>query len=278
MTNSSQSLVVGNNNTLVSAGNSMIAGNHNDVQPNNGYIIGAGDHNTCSADNSLFCGANNTVTGGSSITCGHHNTNSGTGILCGSYGQASTQPLAVGNGSSGNLRLIFYVHGTGDVYATGAYNTIGADYAEYFEWADENPENEDRCGLLVSLEGDKIVPAHGDDILGVVSAAPSVVGNNPQEWRGKYIRDIYGRAQLDADGKGILTDGYDRDRDYIPRSERPEWAAVGLVGRLIVRDNGSCIPGGYVSARRGIAAASAKKTNVRVLRRVDESHVEVLVK
>ncbi len=32
----------------------------------------------------------------------------------------------------------------------GAFNTSGADYAEYFEWLDGNPEAEDRRGYFCS--------------------------------------------------------------------------------------------------------------------------------
>ena len=274
------SLVMGERNTVSGSPLSVLAGTDNDLQVSNGKVIGAGMINTCNgnADNSIFCGENNTITGNSSFTCGHHNVNNSGGILCGSYGTATYEMLAVGNGSSNNQRLIFFVVGTGDVYATGAFRSIGADYAEYFEWADGNPDNEDRCGMLVSLDGDRIVPAHGEDILGAVSAAPSVVGNDPQEWRGKYVRDVYGRAEPDSDGKGVLTDEYDRYMEYLPRSKRPEWAAVGLVGRLVVRDDGTCKVGNWIEADNGYAIPSSKKTNVKMLKRIDENHIEVIIK
>ena len=44
--------------------------------------------------------------------------------------------------------------GHSGVYGTGAFNASGADYAELFEWADGNPDHQDRAGLFVTLQGD----------------------------------------------------------------------------------------------------------------------------
>ena len=76
----------------------------------------------------------------------------------------------------------------------------------------------------------------------------------------------------------VLNPDYDPEKKYIPREQRPEWAAVGLVGRLIVIDDGSCKTGGYCTAKNGIAACSKSATRARVLKRIDDTHVEVLVK
>ena len=42
---------------------------------------------------------------------------------------------------------------TGATYASAAYNSSGADYAELFQWLDDNTNNEDRAGLFVTLKG-----------------------------------------------------------------------------------------------------------------------------
>lgn len=199
-------------------------------------------------------------------------------VLIGDYGRLDgSQIFAVGNGHNNQPENAFEVK-TNGVYAA-TYNTLGADYAEYFEWADGNPDNEDRCGMLVMLTGDKIEPAHGDEIFGVVSAAPSVVGNAfEMYWHGKYVTDVYGRVMKDEAGKPIISNNYDKHRKYIPRSERQEWAAIGMTGRLVINDDGSCKVGGYVSARHGKGTSCFKNTGVRVLRRVDENHVEIIIK
>ena len=54
---------------------------------------------------------------------------------------------------------------------------LGADYAEYFEWAYKNINNEDRIGYFVALiDGQVEIATSSDYILGIVSITPSMVG------------------------------------------------------------------------------------------------------
>lgn len=188
-------------------------------------------------------------------------------------GISSGDRIVAGDSSNG---ICFKADRYGSAYAK-QWQTIGADYAEMFEWADGNFANEDRRGMLVALSGDKIIPAHGDDFIGIISANPSVIGNNPLHWHGKYKTDVFGSVIYDDNGDAVLSEEYDPKREYIPRSERPEWAAVGLTGRLVVVDDGSCVPGLFISARQGRATKCYKNTGARVLKRIDETHVEVLL-
>jgi hypothetical protein len=115
----------------------------------------------------------------------------------------------------------------------GAYNTSGADYAEMFEWFDGNPDNEDRVGRLVYLDGDKVTLDVNGDPIGVVSATASVIGNNwSEQWSQRILRDDFGREIRDDEGSPILNPDFDSTREYTPRNERKEWAVVGLLGRL----------------------------------------------
>ena len=50
------------------------------------------------------------------------------------------------------------------------------------------------------------------------------------------------------------------------------------MGKLFVRDNGNCQVGGYVKPDNGIAIPSAEKTNMRVLKRVNDNVIQVLLK
>lgn len=260
-TNDSYSIVHGNYNTF-SGGRHIIAGSHNNV---------SGDGNT-------VAGYGNTITGDSNVVAGSNHTVGSVGALVCGCGVDATRAAASYVFYAGNYSISVAMTSNGYVFAT-AYNTNGADYAEYFEWADGNPENEDRRGMLVSLAGDKIQLAHGDDIDGVISANPSVCGNEyGLHWQGKYEKDIFGAVQYGEDGRPVTADGYDKDREYIPRSQRPEWSPVGLVGRLIVTDDGSCTVGGYVSARNGVGHVTFAKTGVKVLKRLDKNHIEVLIK
>jgi len=130
-----------------------------------------------------------------------------------------------------------YLRGDGQAYADGSWNGGGADYAEYFEWSDANPDAEDRRGISVVLDGDKIrEAAAGEDPIGVISGNPSVVGDAAAtKWIGKYLRDDYGSYILDENGERQLNPAHDPDQEYVSREDRPEWDCVGLMGKLRIR-------------------------------------------
>lgn len=83
-----------------------------------------------------------------------------------------------------------------NVYAANINSNNGADYAEYFEWSDGNPDNEDRIGHFVAIDSNgKIkIASSNTNVIGVISGFSSVIGNTAsEEWHKKYVRDIYGR-------------------------------------------------------------------------------------
>lgn len=282
------SFVAGSYNKVYSgATNSIIVGASNLIVNSSMYAgIIAGQSNTVSgADCQFVLGSSNTVSAGYCGCIGDSNIVDKGGCWAVGFGADTTNlpnttRFIIGShGYGAGTGNAMYATSDGDIYIAGNYNTMGADYAEYFEWADGNPDAEDRRGMLVTLDGDKIIPANGNGFLGVISAKPSVVGNSAAlHWQDKYKRDVFGCTIRDKDGEPVLNPEYDPEKKYIPREQRPEWAAVGIVGKLIIVDNGSCKPNGYVSARNGIGAASLSPTNIRVLRRIDDTHVEVFIK
>lgn len=173
--------------------------------------------------------------------------------------------------SNGGTDQEFNLQGDGNAFADGTWTGGGADYAEYFEWADGNPNDEDRRGISVTLDGNKIKPAGPTDtIIGVISGNPSVVGDAAwNKWSEKYLRDDFGTYVMedyevlqwtDADGKDRAVDAdgpdagdapadatvvvqqrrklnpaYDPEQEYVSREQRPEWDCVGLMGKLRVR-------------------------------------------
>lgn len=212
----------------------------------------------------------------------------------------------VGNGTENIHRHNSHtIDWQGNAVFAGTVSNSGADYAEYFEWLDENDNVDDRVGYIVTLEGNKIKFANSeDDVLGIVSGTATVLGDNAEwEWQGKYLKDEFGRKIIDwVEYKSTTTiyndDGtskekeislgffpeprinpaYNENEEYVNRYWRPEWDAVGLMGKLFVRDNGSCQVGGYVKPDNGIAIPSAEKTNMRVLKRVNDNVIQVLLK
>ena len=169
-----------------------------------------------------------------------------------------------------------------------------------FEWSDGNPDHEDRAGLFVTLEGENIRIAGPDDdyILGIVSAVPSVAGDvYDDQWHGIYLRDVFGRtlekmqdfpAETLPDGTVILPErqelapvpnpDFDPDQPYQPRTRRPEWDAVGMLGKLVAADDGTCQVNGWCTVGAGgVATHSAERTRYRVMARLDATHVKVLL-
>lgn len=168
---------------------------------------------------------------------------------------------------------------SGNVYAGGAYKTNGADYAEYFEWLDGNVDNQDRIGLFVTLDSDKIKLANKDDyILGVISANPSIVGNSAElDWHDKYKTDVYGRLIYDESYNPIVSENYNDTLEYVPRGARKEYSKVGLLGQLVVQDDGTCKVNGYCTASvNGVATKS--DSGYRVIKRIDETHIKIILK
>lgn len=97
------------------------------------------------------------------------------------------------NGSGVNNMFKLRADGTG--FADVAWSTPAADYAEFFAWEDENPDEEDRVGYSVVLENDKIrVAKKGETPIGIISGAPSFIGNNPlSTWKDQFLKDDFNR-------------------------------------------------------------------------------------
>ena len=217
------------------------------------------------------------------------------------FSSTAGDAFVVGNGTGDSvLSNAFRVAYSGDVYAMKSINGTGADYAELREWSDGNPGNEDRCGMFVCFDGEKIRLANsGDpkDMLGVISGNPCIVGNNyDDQWSGKYKKDVFGRLltehitwEEEKDDKGniitpagegdvyILSEDYDSSQRYIPRKNRPEWGYMGTHGELVVIDDGTCVAKGRCMPNDE-AKATAAEDGFYVLERIDDSHIKIFVR
>ncbi|AGE50075.1 Chlorovirus glycoprotein repeat domain-containing protein [Acanthocystis turfacea Chlorella virus Canal-1] len=165
---------------------------------------------------------------------------------------------------------VFRVLGNGTVFNVNGTITTGADYAEMFEWEDGNVNNEDRRGKPVVLSGNKIRVANETNdpyaIIGIVSTVPTVVGDTAwNDWNGMYLKDKYGQTintkkyylanssnineesipylsgdtpppgyTIRAVEEYTLNPAYDPNVPYRSRLERPEWAPVGICGKVRV--------------------------------------------
>lgn len=127
------------------------------------------------------------------------------------------------------------------IYATGA------DFGEYFEWYDGNPNNEDRIGYFVTLHEDtgKIKIANSeDDILGITTDSEAFIGN--------YKED---------------------------KKNNPKYAIVGLIGVVSVREcsNIKCSVGGYCMPNDLGLASGTDDLGYQVVKRVNKDYVQVML-
>lgn len=133
------------------------------------------------------------------------------------------------------------LRGDGTILADNGTITTPADYAEYFEV--ESSLGVLPIGTCVVLDDENpgmVRPAEvgeENDIIGVVRPQPKeggsgIVGNHGLTWKNKYLKDIWGRYELDEDGNRILNPEYDPEQEYVTRENREEWHVIGLVGQV----------------------------------------------
>ena len=212
--------------------------------------------------------------------------------VIGKYNTVNDGLFVIGNGIGtavdNERNNAFRVTESGETYAMGSYNSTGADYSEYFEWSDGNPDNEIRTGRFVTMTGKKIKLATSIDdyIIGVVTANASIVGNSYEDsWNGRFMTDVYGNLLYEdkTDDEGNVTTwfkqnpDYDPSQKYIPRSQRPEWSTVGMLGQLVVDDDGTCEVDGYCKPNNNGIATKAD-SGYRVIDRIDDTHILIIFK
>ena len=273
-----------------------------------------GNYTKATAWASSATGNRTVATNENSHACGHENADMVGG---GSAGDTTGTAFVVGNGTSRGKSNAFTVNFDGTVSASGSISgAAAADYSEYFEWEDGNLDFEDRTGLFVTLEGDRICTAGPGDgyILGIVSGAPFVLGNGDCDtWNGMFLRDEFGRVMyerapkierevvadkegrlvelketpvLDAEGNPLymgtrprINPDYNPAEPYVRRSDRPEWSPVGMLGVLAVRQDGSCKVNGYCTCGEGgvaIACGREAENAYRVIKVLSDSVAKVV--
>lgn len=246
-----------------------------------------------------------TIARGNQHAQGHYNDET-KGELPRPSGTGSGTAFVIGNGTFSTRSNAVRIDYNGKLWCKQAYSSTGADYAELFEWADGNEENEDRRGYFVTIDGKKIKKASsGDYIVGIISGNPSVIGNTDMEWYGQFMRDEFGtfikesyketlkEPCIDEDGNDEeieyevdvefykVNPDYDPDAPYTFRLDRPEWDAVGMLGVLPVRDDGTCEVGRYCRCADGGIATLAEERGFdtyMVIERISENIVSVVLK
>lgn len=288
----------------------------------NAMAIG-GSSNNALGRNSVTLGGCHNIAKHNQVVIGHWNNSSATysgaeygskpsisnGITTDTSSSNVADAFIIGNGSATSRSNALRIRYDGVVMSKGAYQPTGADYAEYFEWEDGNPNGDDRRGYFVTFgDGDKIRIASSKDeyVLGIVSGNPSVIGNSDEHWRGQYELDEFGAyimedvnvtnsdITVNEDGDVVKNETsskatvykvnkeYDESKEYTPRACRNEWDAIGMLGVISVRDDGTCKVNGYCTVGNGgIAIPSTDYHSgpvYRVIGRVTSNIIKVLFK
>ena len=302
------------------------SGSYSHAEGSNTIASGAASHaeggmTTASGPISHAEGSRTTASGGYSHAEGYCTTaDNFASHVSGKYNAAMTTggdavnttgtAFVIGNGTGTSaLSNAFSVQYDGTVKAKSTITaSTTADYAEFFEWLDKNPNEEDRVGHFVTLDGDKIKIATSEDdyILGIVSGEPFVLGNGDCDtWNGMYLHDEFRRTMyepapkmieiLDSEGnptgeykevegeyegtRPILNPDYDPTQEYISRFDRVEWSPIGMLGVLAVLHDGTAEVNGYVTVNNeGIATKCTRdiRNSYRVIKKVSDKVVEVI--
>lgn len=275
-----------------SGSNSFIAGDSSTINSEDSFVFGQNCHVESNSSHSFVGGKdchsyhkNCFVYGeglftqfGNSTVLGKYNK-----TVSGNWGDTVLGIVGDGYDSGNGRRNILLIQSGGDpaLHCRGSFKQNATwinDFGEYFEWVDGNPDNENRIGYMVQLNGDKIEYAKSfEKCIGVISGTTGFVGGVCAfEWHNKFLRDEWGREVIGDDGNPILNPDFNPDLEYIPREQRKEWSSVGLLGQVLTRQDGTLEVGGFAGCKDGIATKS--DIGYKVLKIVNENIALLLVK
>lgn len=253
-------------------------------------ILGGVSNIISGAKYAMVFGKSNVVSGAYSVAVGqsHSITHSHVFGIGNQAISTVANSVIMAAGGGNEIRLKF---DTGVGSFEGGTDTGPADYAEYFEWEDGNPNAETRHGLSVTLVDNGKVKISNQNIIGIVSSVPAIVGDAAElNWNKRHKTDDWGIKQtetfdtlsiirenerinlwIDKDGKQysspprnqkekldnfiqdfyeltpeetekkqkdliyLFSEEYDPSAEYVPRSERKEFSAIGLLGKIRVK-------------------------------------------
>ncbi|MEK5300430.1 peptidase G2 autoproteolytic cleavage domain-containing protein [Bacillus sp. FSL R10-2201] len=184
------------------------------------------------------------------------------------------------NDTDYNIGAKWLAH-NGEMYIDGAsYNAGGTDFAQMFEAADHSPID---IGYFITFSSEeKIRKATSNDtfILGISSATPALIGNSGAlSWQKRYETDSFGKRQYTRTDtqeiRPLLNTEWDPACKYISRRDRTEWLPVGLIGQMLVRDDGTCEAHGYCRPNDDGIATKAE-SGFFVIKRTGENQILIL--
>ena len=194
--------------------------------------------------------------------------------------------FAMGYGTNGASRenIKFQVKGTTGNLKTAGTVTSGQNFGDYAEYFESQSGQEIPNGYIVTLDGRYIRKANGKDKpIGVISGTAGVIlGDQMFHHKNKFLKDEFGVTQTELQTKEWQDDegnwyseevevpipnpDFDEIEDaYVPRSERPEWNVVGLVGQVFTRIDETVSVNDYIKPERGIGTKDNNEGYYRVL-------------
>lgn len=184
------------------------------------------------------------------------------------------------NETDHNIGAKWLAH-NGEMYIEGAsYNASGTDFAQMFETVDNTFIDVGYFVTFSSEEKIRIATSNDSFILGISSATPALIGNSGAlSWQKRYKTDSFGKRQYvrteSQDIQPLLNAEWDPACKYIARKDRNEWLPVGLIGQMLVRDDGTCETHGYCRPNNdGIATKS--ESGFFVIKRTGDNQILIL--
>lgn len=189
-------------------------------------------------------------------------------------------------------------------------------YSEMYEWA-ELPTPEFRLGRFVTFDKNNVnkirpVSDKNDFIIGVTTVNSVTDSDNPDSWKYKNVCNEYGDMYLIKERLAVGEKVYDqineinfiktrpwehyvpiqnkyfnKDVQYIKRTNRQEWIRVNLIGKCVVFDDGQCNSGqwcmpysGKIKELQGSAIPYDGKSENKfyVLERISDKTILILNK
>ena len=188
-------------------------------------------------------------------------------------------------------------------------NLVG--YSEMYEWEEIPLKN--LLGRFVQFSKknpEKIEYYDGTGpLVGISTIQSTITSDDPQEWKYAYMCSEVGDRFLKKEHIAVGVKQYDqllelsyiqtspyeylntvpsqhynKEQKYVKRSNRQEWIRVNLLGKVIVEDDGTCVPGEYCqpnigefNIENGIAVPYKEgKYRYYVLRRMTPNTIEIL--
>lgn len=187
------------------------------------------------------------------------------------------------NGADYANTTIDMISTSGNIKTKGTV-TSGQNFGDYAEYFESQSGQAIPNGTIVTLDGRFIRKAQTNDKpIGVISGTAGVIlGDQMFHHKDKFLKDEFGvtltewqtKEWQDDEGNTYSEDVevpipnpdyIEHEEEYIPRSERPEWNVVGLVGQVFTRFKGELKPNDYIKADNGVGVRDNVNGYYRVL-------------